>query len=261
VIRSTLTTLQSARHAWSFWLSRRLAGRLRPLQEIPAGTLRDLDAAEQVRVTDLHQRLGVDFAATLNATNARNCYAYLHLLDTAFRQWGLTPPRGGTVVDVGSASFWYASVLQVCFRPRRLVGVELDGYRRLRSGHLRRDLAAGYVANLGGEYLVADYTTLALPSDVVTAWFPFVNEPALLAWGLPLSALRPERLFAGVARNLHPGGWFFMVNQGEGEAGVAREFATGAGLRLCHRHALPLALAERTVPAVLTAWCRGASAA
>jgi len=43
--------------------------------------------------------------------------------------------------------------------------------------------------------------------------------------------LAPDRLFAGVRRNLRARGVFFMVNHGPEEARIAAEYCSAAGLR------------------------------
>jgi len=242
------------RHALSLALSQALRPSHGVRREAPAGQLQGLDDAEARRIGRLRAAWGVDFAATLASVTARNSYAYLGALDEAARRWACDFPAGAVVVDLGSANFWYAQALQAFFKPSRLVGVELDGYRRYRDGHSRIDYAAGYVAEVpGAEYLVADCTALELPSDVITAWFPFVTPGPLLAWRLPLSAWRPAAFFAGVRRNLRPGGRFVMVNRA-GEKDTAAALATAAGLSPAGGTALELVLVEETLDVVLTLW-------
>ena len=101
------------------------------------------------------------------------------------------------------------STLHAFFRPRRLLGIDVEGFRLFKDGRTRVDYAAGYVSRLPDtRFLVADYLSLAQPADIITAWFPFVTPAAILAWRLPLSLLQPERLFRQIHHNLRPDGLF-----------------------------------------------------
>ncbi len=148
--------------------------------------------------------------------------------------------------------------LQAFFRPQDLVGVEVEGHRLFRDGHMRMDYAAGYVADLpNARFVVADYVTCELPADVVTAWFPFVTPAAILAWRLPLSLLAPERLFGRIYHNLRPGGWFIMANHGHREVALAHELCTAAGLRrVAQLPEFGVLSLHRATPAVLSCWAR-----
>ena len=253
---SVLQRVRSLRHELSLRLSRRLRWSRGEFREEPAGELLDLAPAERDRIAQLRRAFGVDFAASEGAVTARNNYAYLDALVRAHGVFGEQPPRAPVVVDVGCANFWYAASLHAFFRPERLHGVEIDGYRRYRDGHTRHDYAQGHVRDLAGAtFTVADVADLELPADVISAWFPFVTAGPLLAWRLPLSVLRPPALFASIRRNLRPGGRFLMVNQGAAEYQAASGFAAHAGLEQhCDVCRLDLGFVGRTQPAVLSLW-------
>jgi SAM-dependent methyltransferase len=194
----------------------------------------------------------------MNSATSANNYEYLDILDRAWAESGLTRPCGGVVCDIGCASFWYAATLQAFFGPRELVGVEVEGYRLFRDGHTRIDYASGYVSELSNtRFVVADYVACELPADVITAWFPFVTPAAILAWRLPLSLLKPERLFARIHHNLRPDGLFVMVNHGAEEAALAGALCSAAGLRRSFQFAEPGWFSgHRGSPAVLSCWAR-----
>jgi len=206
----------------------------------------------------VERSLPVQFERRMNWSTTRNNYEYLDILDRAWSASGLARPVGGVVCDVGCASFWYAATLAAFFRPRELVGVEVEGHRLFQDGRARIDYAAGYTAHTANSrFVVADYVSCELPADVITAWFPFITPTAILAWRLPLSLLEPERLFARVYHNLCPGGLFVMVNHGEVEAHRAAELCVATGFRCVARCAEPGVLSgERPSPAVLTCWTR-----
>lgn len=217
------------------------------------------DTGHSMRIDALRQRYQVRFESTHNAVTSANNYEYLDLLDRAWTEARLARVSGGIVCDVGCASFWYAAALQAFFAPRELIGIDVEGHRLFRDGRTRVDYAAGYLSALpNARFMIADYAGVDLPADVVTAWFPFVTPAAVLAWRLPLSLLKPQRLFARVYHNLRPGGWFVMVNHGPDEAQRAIRLCAATGLRLVHRCAGggELQAAHRPLPAVLSCWSR-----
>jgi SAM-dependent methyltransferase len=164
--------------------------------------------------------------------------------------------QGGTLCDVGCASFWYAASLQTFFRPDRMVGVDVEGHRLFRDGRTRIDYASGYLARMpDARFVVADYCGFREPADLITAWFPFVTPAAILAWRLPLSLLAPERLFASIQRNLKPGGLFVMINHGLQEATLAEQLCVAAGMHAVSQHGeAGLFGSRRHRPPLLSCW-------
>jgi hypothetical protein len=199
----------------------------------------------------------------MTAATSLNNYEYLDILDRAW--WAEPAPENragpapdGILYDVGCASFWYAAALQAFFRPARMCGVEVEGYRLFRDGHTRIDYARGYLAAFpSAEFIVADYAQQQAPADIISAWFPFLTPAAILAWRLPLSLLAPQRLFAQIRANLRPEGVFVMVNHGWEEAALAADLCVAAGLERLGRHGDVGALSRhRARPAVLSRWRR-----
>jgi hypothetical protein len=160
--------------------------------------------------------------------------------------------------DVGCASFWYATTLHAFFRPRSLVGVEVEGHRLFKDARARIDYAAGYVAPLPNtRFAVADYLGFCEPADVITAWFPFLTPAAILAWRLPLSLLAPDRLLRRVCANLSLAGHFVMVNHGPEEADLAGRLCVAAGMTGNSRRTISCALCGyREAPPVVSIWAR-----
>jgi SAM-dependent methyltransferase len=230
-MQGLLQRLRSLRHRFWFGVSERVRWSRGAHSEVPAGELPAQDAPASSRICLLQDRYQVKFERQLTAPTSLNNYEYLDILDRAWPPSGLARPRGGVLCDVGCASFWYAAALQAFFRPQRMVGVDIEGYRLYRDGHTRIDYAAGYTAQLPNtQFVVTDFGRYRLPADVITAWFPFVTPAAILAWRLPLSLLAPERLFRSVQKNLRPGGVFLMVNHGAEEAAVAEALCTATGM-------------------------------
>jgi len=244
------------RHHVDYALSERLRYSRGAYHEEPAIELTAVDSVQAERIARLQSRYQVAFEKHLSAATSLNNYEYLDILDGAWSAWDLVPTMGGELCDVGSANFWYAPALQAFFRPERLFGVEIEGYRRYRDGHTRRDYAAGYLAPWpNAKLVIADYTGLEQPADCITAWFPFITAPAILAWRLPLSMLAPESLLRRVRSNLRPAGVFWMVNHGAEEAVVAARYCNAAGLTLLRdrSHRGPFS-AHRLEPPIVSLW-------
>jgi SAM-dependent methyltransferase len=223
-----------------------------------------LPAEPSRRIAALKDRYQARFESELGLQTSLNNYEYLDILDHAWPDGHARPgaalaprPQGMELLcDVGCASFWYAAALEAFFRPRAMVGVDVEGYRLFKDGRTRSDYAAGYVGQRpNARFVVADYLGYAEPADVITAWFPFLTPRAILAWRLPLSLLRPERLFRQIHHNLRPGGCFVMVNHGPEEAELAHRLCVAAGFRLDFRQSTPSPLSRgRPFPPVVSTW-------
>jgi SAM-dependent methyltransferase len=250
--------LRSLRHRFWYGVSERLRWSRGVFYETPAHALGASDPQQAQRIAALQSRYQVKFEEGLSAATSYNNYEYLDILDRAWSASELALPAGGELCDVGCANFWYAEALQAFFRPSRMVGVEVEGYRLYRDGHTRIDYAAGYLARVpNAKFLIADYGSCELPADLITAWFPFVTARAILAWRLPLRLLDPARLFERVRVNLRPDGLFVMVNHGPHEAGIAAGLCGAAGLnRVCEMHAIGALSGHRLEAASFSCWRR-----
>jgi hypothetical protein len=258
VVRQRLSLKDRSRslyHAARFAMSER-SGRLRAAApETPAGSLDPALPGAHERIAALAARYGTRFEDSQSAAGALQAYDYLDWLDQSLTEWNVEAPRGGVLHDVGCASFAYASALAALCQPLQLVGLEVEGFRRLRGGVNRAEKATANVARIpGAAFVITDYATFEQHADVITAFFPFVTPAPVLGWRMPLSILKPTALFRRIADNLNPGGRLWMVNHGETEARIARGFAESAALRLTHRHVCVSAVQPRILPAVVTEW-------
>ncbi len=255
---SWLQRLRSLRHQFWYGISERVRWSRGEFHETPARELPRLTSEQDERIAALRTRYQVQFELGMSAVTAANNYEYLDILDRAWDAAGLARPRGGCLSDIGCASFWYAAALDAFFRPERLVGVEVEGYRLFRDGRTRIDYARGYLAAFAdARFVVADYRDLVLPAEIITAWFPFVTPAAILAWRLPLSLLAPEGFFGRVHQNLRPDGLFVMVNHGAHEAAEAEKLCEATGMRCRFRFAEPGPLSRhRHNVAMLSIWQR-----
>ena len=246
---------RSLYHALWFSLSERIRWSRKPYHEVPVGRLTDLETWQSACIESLQAHYGVCFESRYGRHTSLANYAYLDLLDQAWTAAGRPVPTGGLVTDVGCTNFWYARTLHRFFRPAKLTGVDVEGYRLYRTGYSRYDAATGYVADLPQtSFVTVDYCEMDEQVDVITTWFPFVTPAPVLAWRLPLTVFSPERLFARIARNLAAGGTLFMVNQGTDEADVAAGYCRQAGLRSQGRWVHPRPLRPRPHPPVASWW-------
>lgn len=236
-------------------LSERMRWSRRPYHETPIGCLSGLASWQITRIDELRTRYDVRFESQYGHHTALANYAYLDLLDRAWTIANRPVPQGIVVTDVGCANFWYARTLHAFFRPVALTGVDVEGFRLYPTGYSRYDAACGYIAHLPQTtFLVANYCEVERPTDVVTAWYPFVTPSPVLAWRLPLTVFSPAQLFHRIARNLTAQGLFFMVNQGAGEAAIAAKYCRQAGLRSQGQWVHPRPLRARPHPPVASWW-------
>lgn len=198
--------------------------------ETPGVELQPQPPARAARIAALRERYGATFESWLARPTSLNNYAYLDLLDRSFSAAASAPPVAAVMSDVGCASFWYASALQVYFRPAALTGFDVEAWRRYANGHTRREYAQGYAGRWPAtSFRGEDYRGVHQPADLITCFYPFLTAAPLVAWGLPIKLLKPKELFASMARNLRPGGGLFMVNHGPAEAEMAGQVARAAG--------------------------------
>ena len=255
---SLLQRLRSLRHRFWYRISERVRWSRGTYRETAAQRLPALPIEQSRRIAALQDRYQVRFERELSAQTSINNYEYLDILDRAWPA-DTIPPRGRELLcDVGCASFWYAAALDVFFRPRALVGVDVEGFRLFKDGRTRRDYAAGYVeARPHARFVIADYETYSEPADIITAWFPFLTPAAILAWRLPLGLLRPGRLFQQIQHNLKPDGVFVMINHGAREAELAYPLCVAAGLeRLWYAAPTSPLNRDRPMVPVVSSWRR-----
>ncbi len=252
---SLVQRCRSLYHAMWYRLSERMRWSRRPYHETPIGCLSGLASWQITRIDELRTRYDVRFESQYGHHTALANYAYLDLLDRAWTIANRPVPQGIVVTDVGCANFWYARTLHAFFRPVALTGVDVEGFRLYPTGYSRYDAACGYIAHLPQTtFLVANYCEVERPTDVVTAWYPFVTPSPVLAWRLPLTVFSPAQLFHRIARNLTAQGLFFMVNQGAGEAAIAAKYCRQAGLRSQGQWVHPRPLRARPHPPVASWW-------
>lgn len=250
--------VQSMRFAISLFLSERTGRMRRPARLVPAGALRFATAQGTRRLAELQGRYGVAFEHLLGTEEALQSYEYLDFLDQAKDH--APGPHGGSrrLHAVGPASFGYAGALAAFFRPESMVGVELEGYRRLRGGYNRAELAAAHIASVpGASYVIADYANYRHPAEIIVAFFPFVSPAPVLGWRLPLAVLQPAALFASMGANLTADGQLWLINHSTAEAEVAARHAAAAGLSSALMMRCTASFRRRAQAPVLSVWTHG----
>jgi len=186
------------------------------------------------------------------------------------RELPAAPDGVRRALDVGCGLFQYATALQRFLagdargptRALEVRGIELDARGLYKDGHSRADHARAH-ARLAGEgvsFEEADFLARRFPpQDVVTLFYPFLTRHALLAWGLPLTCLRPRELLTHAVATLRPGGWLLVANQTDGEFTELARHLAGLPLEIVARVELSSPLvpySEATSERVGSLWSR-----
>jgi hypothetical protein len=187
-------------------------------------------AAAEARETDLRTRFDL---APLAAAVSRDAYREnLYVLDVLERA-APDAARGVSALttDVGSKDFVYAPALAAFTEGGAVHGVEIDGHVVYRDLYSRADHARAYarLAEPGATYHVRDFAEFRppAPATLITMFFPFVTEFALVRWGLPRRTYRPQEIFSHAVRLLEPGGLLVVVNHSFEERDRVAELARG----------------------------------
>lgn len=249
--------LLSIHHAYWLWLSNRLRWRRGNYRERPAGVIEGLEPSQRQRIETLKEKYGVAFERQFDRSNTLENYTYLDLLDQ-FRQPGDQPwPDGRDVLDLGSKNFYYAPVLHAAFRPRRLTGLEVEGFRLYPNLYSRYDYAESYIRGLPDtEFVVGDARSYSQQAELITCFYPFVFPDVHVAWYLPLHLFDPKAYFGNVARLLRMNAYLIMVNQGREEFAQAAALCEGSGLRRLRHMEITRPLTTRRLPPQVSMWVR-----
>jgi SAM-dependent methyltransferase len=224
-------------------------------QERPAGTPKNLSAHQHTRIQALREKYQVNFESQFHQGTALANYFYLDMLDKASQTWMWHLEPVLDVVDVGSKQFYYASVLHRFFRPERLAGVELEGYRVNPDLYSRYDHAMSYIQHLPNTtYHVMDFCEYEGTADVVTSFYPFVEPESLVRWRLPLNVFHPDAVFQKIGQVLRPGGMLCMVNQGVEELGLASCYLKTTQLTKVGHLQCNAPLLEKPDPPIMSVW-------
>lgn len=169
---------------------------------------------------------------------------HLVLLDRLFNYFTGAESR---ILDVGSKNFAYGPAIYSFFshlngtrsvvgdngegKPH-LTGVEVDG-KRLYLNLFTRQTCAKYYASLvpSAEYIVADFLTHNFDGtfDAICNFFPFMDQEALLDWGLPLRFFKPLDMIKRSYDLLVPGGKLFVAHTTMEEYSHARSLIEASG--------------------------------
>lgn len=166
--------------------------------------------------------------APLQGASTQHMYREnLYVLDLLDRHAAAVKPTGIVrALDVGSQDFRYAFGLSRWLGPTSsLTGIEIDGHQIYADLHSRKEHAEANAAQIDegrASYEVADFLEHTEPSgtgsvDVISFFFPFVLEYALLRWGLPRRCFLPNRIFEHARSLLKPGGVVIVMNHTEAE--------------------------------------------
>jgi hypothetical protein len=152
----------------------------------------------ETRATELNGRYVLQglAGASTKQVFCKNLYM-LDLLETTWKEAQLPIKSAPKVFDIGCLDWHYVSSLYQFFYHHGqtdpwLTGIELDAYRVYEDFHSRYDYAMAYTKDIPHcQYLVGDALMHKGQYDIVLLLFPFIISKPLLAWGLPLSYLKP----------------------------------------------------------------------
>jgi hypothetical protein len=142
-----------------------------------------------------------------------------------------------TVADIGARNFSFGPVLDRHFRTLgyepEVHGIELDAYRRLINFHTRADYGEYFAKKIKhGHFHPIDFLQWSRPLHVAFLMNPFVTEEALLAWGLPLSQLKPYQIFEHAYHRVKPcSGIVVLSNPHPEEVEISYKIARAIGFR------------------------------
>ena len=142
------------------------------------------------------------------------------------------------VVDIGARNFALAPVIENLFETygfdSEIHGIELDAYRRLVNFRTRKNYGDFYASKIrNGEYRVMDFLDWQTPFHFAFLLNPFVTELPVLAWGLPLSKLKPEDIFSHLYGLLKPeNGLALISSPSEDEFEIVKRLSLETGFRI-----------------------------
>ncbi len=183
--------------------------------------------------TSLKETFGLNaFTGRISRRFYRKNVYLLHLLDQVLRPDLFNAEKRSRVfaaLDVGTADWDYVFALHGFLQQRAhsssaslaLTGLEIDGYGIYPDGYSRADYAQAYVALLQDSHVQMHFEDALKasppPQDLVTCFFPFILPYQILAWGMPLSHLKPQALLSRQAGWVKPGGHWLIFTHAEEE--------------------------------------------
>lgn len=179
---------------------------------------------EQALAADLVKRYGLEYlSATAGCARFLENLTVLGHLEALFGD--SFPGSAGQPcrwLDVGAKNWSYVDALAAFAQKNahepKLVGLELDPYRRYADLHNRLEYAEAFTRPLSNVYYRAgDVLAERGQYHIITHFLPFVFIDPLLKWGLPERHFKPGAVLAQCAKLLKPGGLLLIVNQGEEE--------------------------------------------
>ncbi|QQR80390.1 MAG: hypothetical protein IPJ69_13980 [Deltaproteobacteria bacterium] len=191
------------------------------------GDLSAFDKPLQEEMLKLKSHYSMAYEERLSEENTRDNYFYLHLLDQSQKNWNFVSRQSEIlpeVLDVGSKNFYYVDTLHAFFKPKRLVGLEVDGHTIYHDLHSRKDYASYYLKPYPEAcYVIENIFDYTGSFDIITCFYPFVFSETAINWSLPLSFFNPEKFFLKIESLLKNNGLFWMLNHGEEEWEAAQK--------------------------------------
>lgn len=157
---------------------------------------------------------------------------------------GLELPSQVSVVEPGCQNFSRLPALRAYFKKRgtepSITGIELDAFVPLKGFHSLWDHAHYYISlqQDAAKFEAADFFKRKTAVDVIICFYPFVSSAPALAWGLPAEVAGARKWVEAFTENLKPGGYLFVVHQGDWEEKDFDQARASAPLSLQRRQVL-----------------------
>ena len=135
------------------------------------------------------------------------------------------------ILDIGCKNWFYAQAEHEFFssfcNEIILDGVELDPYRLYTNFYSRYEVAKFYTKNLiNTNYITGNLLDINGEYDYIVWILPFVSITPHKYWGLPKKYFMPEKLLAHAYSLLKENGQMLIINQGETEAKIQKQYFT-----------------------------------
>mgnify|MGYP003393282532 CR=1 FL=1 len=141
------------------------------------------------------------------------------------------------VLDVGCRNFILGPVIDRFFQKKGMLvsidGIEIDAFRRFTDLRTRADYGEYFAQQCrSARFHAQDFLQWKQPADIIFLLNPFVEKEQLLAWGLPLSTFKPEKIFSHCRELLRADACLVVSCPSESEFAAANYLAEKVGLRL-----------------------------
>ena len=166
----------------------------------------------------------------------RNYLENLYIKDILSQFFDKTPRHSANILDIGCKNWFYAKGEYDFFKSFcneiRMDGVEIDAFRLYSNLYSRFEVAKFYTKNLiGTNYIANNLLNIQDKYDYIVWFLPFVLIKPHIYWGLPKKEFYPQKLLSHAFSLLEKNGEMLIINQGEAEYEVQKQFLDKLGIQ------------------------------